>query len=599
MSARTGDAQGALPAIRRRLAAVAFADVAGYSRLMAVDDVETVRRWKQMRSEVIEPSMSRYGGRIAEIAGDAVLIEFASVVDAVRWATELQRSLRAQQDLDDPFAMRLRMGINVDDVIDDDGILQGDGVNIASRIQHAAEPGQIVVTGMVREYVMNRLPLEFRDLGTPPMKNIARPVRVFAIEWLDGGESRRVPQPYLNWSSRPTLAVLPFRNVNGSEEDAYFGEGITDEIISGLTRSRSMYVIARNSTLRYRDRAGGDNLRQIAAELDVRYLLDGSVWRRGDQLRIKVELLDVAGNRSVWSQRFDGGNDRLFEFQDRISASVVGALEPQLIAVETARAGDRPTESLDAYDCVLKAMSRLYRFTEEGFRESQELLQRAIMLDPGYARAHAYMAWCLNFVLGERQSLDLPGVRARATAAAQRALELDPNDPFVLSVAGQVRAYALKHLDEANELHERALALDENAAFGWGLSALTLAYLGRHDEARERLQNVWRLSPYDPLSFYYSIVAGIAEFVAGRYGEAVAWTRKSSRANPRFRPALRILAASLGRFGDEDGARECGRQLLALEPTFRISEFVSWYPLRRSSDLLRMAEGLRAAGLPD
>lgn len=583
-------------ALNRRLAAIAFADVAGYSRLIAANDVDAVRRWKTLRMEVIEPLMLRHGGRIAEIAGDAVLIEFSSVVNAVRWAAQTQRVQQAVH-ASDPSALKLRVGINVDDLIDDDGILQGDGVNIASRIHQAGAPGQIVVTARVRDLVLNRLPVKFRDLGTPAMKNISSPVRAFEIDWLDGVKSL-LPQPHLQWSSRPTVAVLPFRTVNGNTEDAYFGEGITDEVITGLSRSRTMYVIARNSTLRYADRDSHTDLRQIAAELDVRYLLDGSVWRQNEKLRIKVDLVDVTGNRVVWTQRFDGSNDEVFDFQDRIAASVIGALEPRLQAVEAARAGERPTESLDAYDCLLKAMSRLYKFTDESFRETGELIERSIALDPSYAQAYAYKAWRLNFVLGESRSLDPPADRRLAIEASERALELDPDDPFVICVAAQLQAFMMKNLDYANDLFDRALALDENSAFAWGLSALTRAYLGDPDDALERLQNHWRLNPYDPLNFYFWIVAGIAEYVAGRYTEAIGWTRKSSRASPNFRPALRILTASLALSGDEEGARAVAAKLLAIEPAFHVGKFLEWYPLRRPEDLTRLGEGLRAAGLP-
>ena len=266
-------------AITRRLVAVAFADVAGYSRLMALNDVETVSRWKALRTEIIEPHMHRHGGRISDLAGDGVLAEFTSAVNAVRWACDVQRGQQRNRGENDPFALQLRIGINVEDVIDDNGMLSGDGVNIASRIHQAAEPGQIVVTGGVREFVNNRFPVVFHDLGTPPLKNISRPVRVFTVEWVEEGKSASPLQPYLQWASRPTVAVLPFRTVGGSEEDRYFGEGITDEIITGLSQSRGLYVIARNSTLRYRDRA--KDLRQIASELDVRYILDGSVVVRG------------------------------------------------------------------------------------------------------------------------------------------------------------------------------------------------------------------------------------------------------------------------------------------------------------------------------
>lgn len=583
---------------RRRLAAVAFADVAGFSRLMAASDVQTLLRWRALRADVIEPLMVRHGGRIAEIAGDALLLEFPSIVNAVRWACETQRALRGSSAAQpDPFAMRLRIGINVDDVIDDDGILQGDGVNIAARIHQAAEPGQIVVTASVRNCVMNRLPVQFHDLGTPPMKNIARPVQVFRVEWVGGSQGVPVAQPYLQWSSRPTVAALPFRNLGGTDEDAYFGEGITDEIISGLSRSRSLYVIARNSTLRYRGRE--KDLRQIAAELDVRYVLDGSVQRQSQRLRIQAELVDVVANRPIWTQRFEGANEDLFEFQDRIAASIIASLGPRVLAAEAARIKDRPTESLDAYDCVLKAMAGLYRFTEESFRESGDLLERAVALDPSYAQAHAHLAWWLNFRIGEERSPDPNADRQRALAASRRAVDLDAGDAFNLAVAGHVLAFMARKPEDAVELFDQALLSDENSAFAWGLSSLTFAYLGRPDEALERLQNVWRLNPYDPLNFYFWITAGIAEFVAGRYTEAIAWTRKSRRANPRFVAALRTLAASLALSGSDEEAKAIGSELLAIEPSFRVSTFVAWYPLRRPGDLKRLAAGLTAAGLPE
>src|SRR6266404_5326577 len=548
------EASAILPStIKRRLAAIAFADVAGFSRLIALQDVDTVLRWRTLRTEIMEPHMTRHGGRIAETAGDAVLVEFPSVVNAVRWAADVQQAQERTTTTDGPLALHLRIGINVDDVIDEDGILQGDGVNIASRIHQAAEPGQIVVTAAVRDYVMNRLPLTFHDLGTPPMKNIARLVRVYTVEWTDGARGDPTAQPYLQWASRPTLAVLPFRTVRGTKDESYYGEGITDEIITGLSRNRSLYVIARNSTLRYRER--DKDLRQIATELDVRYVLDGSVQRQGTRLRINTELTDIVGNISIWAQRYEGSTDDLFEFQDRIAASILSSIEPRVRAVETARIGDRPTESLDAYHCVLRAMSLLYFFTEESYREAGKLLERAIVIDPSYAQAYAYLGWWLNFRIGDGWSKDPDKDKARA--------------------------------------------LNQNLAFAWGLSALTLAYLGRPDEGLERLQNVWRLNPFDPLNFYFWIVAGIAEFVAGRYNEAIVWLRKCRRANPRFLAGLRMLAASLAISGNEAGARAIAQELLAIEPSFRVSTFVSWYPLRRQDDLSRLEKALLAAGLPE
>lgn len=594
----TLDAPTMVPSvITRRLAAIAFADVAGFSRLIALKDVDTVLRWRSLRTEIMEPHMARHGGRIAEIAGDAVLAEFPSVVNAVQWAADVQRALARTNSSDDSSALFLRIAINVDDVIDDDGVLQGDGVNIASRIHQAAEPGQIVVTAAVRDYVMNRLPLTFHDLGTPPMKNITRTVRIYTVQWTEGARGDPIAQPYLQWAARPTIAVLPFRTLGGTDDESYYGEGITDEIITGLSRNRSLYVIARNSTLRYRDRE--KDLRQIASELDVRYVLDGSVQRQGTRLRINTELIDIIGNISIWAQRYEGSTSDLFEFQDRIAGSILSSIEPRVRAVETARLGDRPTESLDAYHCVLRAMSLLYDFTLESYIEAGELLERAIVLDPSYAQAYAYLGWWLNFWIGDGWSRNPDADTARALSVSQHAIELDPEDPFALAVAAHILSFRGKNPEEAIYLFEKALALNHNSAFAWGLSALTLAYLGRPDEANERLQNVWRLNPFDPLNFYFWIVAGIVEFVAGRYQEAIVWLRKSRRASPRFLACLRMLAAALAASGDEAGARQVAEELLANDPTFRVSNFISWYPLRRPDDLARLKKALLAAGLPE
>ena len=398
----------------------------------------------------------------------------------------------------DSFALQLRIGINVEDVIDDNGMLSGDGVNIASRIHQAAEPGQIVVTGVVREFVANRLSVIFHDLGSPPLK-----ISIDRFASLPSNGSRRAKvlpplQPYLQWSSRPTVAVLPFRTIGGSEEDSYFGEGITDEIITGLSRSRGLYVIARSSTLRYRERT--KELRQIASELDIRYILDGSVHRQQTRLRIKCELLDIVGNRLIWSERFDGSTDALFDFQDRITTSVLGRLEPRVRAVEAAQVRDHPTESLDAYHCVLKALALLYLFTAESYQAAGKLLERAIALDPSYPQAYAYLAWWLNFRIGEGWSENPEADRSRALAVSQRAIELDNEDSFVLTVGGHIQSFIGRRPAEAIDLFDQALALNQNSAFAWGLSALTLAYLGRPDEAMGRLQNVWRLNPFDPLN---------------------------------------------------------------------------------------------------
>jgi tetratricopeptide (TPR) repeat protein len=285
--------------------------------------------------------------------------------------------------------------------------------------------------------------------------------------------------------------------------------------------------------------------------------------------------------------------------QDRIAMRTLAAIEPRVQAIEAAKVSEHPTESLDAYHCVLKAISLLYQFTPETFGIAGELLERAILLDPTYAQAYAYRAWWLNFQIGEGRSTNVEEDRALAIVASRKAMELDRDDPFVLAVAGHVCSLIGRNPEEAIELFDEALALNPNSAFAWGVSALTLCYLGRPDEALERLENVWRLNPFDTLNFYFWIVAGIAEFSAGRYDQSVAWLRKCRRASPRFAANLRTLAAALALSGDEVGAKSIGQEFLKVEPTFRVSSFLSWYPLRRADDLSRLGSGLRMAGLPD
>ncbi len=423
--------------ITRRLAAIAFADVAGWSRLIERNDVETLRAWKALRADVIEPKLREHRGRVLEVAGDAVLVEFASAVAAVSWALDTQRALSHEEGDTAGPSLRLRIGINVEDVIVDEDKLIGDGVNIAARIHQLASPGEIIVTGAVRDYVWNKMPVTFTDLGERELKNITRSIRAYRIEVQGTGGIPARSQPHLSWTKRPAVAVLPFRNLSGDPEEGYFGEGITEDIINGLARSHSLYVIARNSTLRYRDRQM--DARDIADELGVRYILQGSIRRQAARLRISSELVDAVSNRTVWAEKFDGANDEIFEFQDRIAASIVGMLEPKVYQVEAARALEKPTESLDAYECVLRALSLLYTFNDKDFAEAGTYLQRAVTLDPLYAQAHAYRAWWLNLRTGEGRSTDPEADRKEAGRASATALALDPNDAFCLAVAAHIQ----------------------------------------------------------------------------------------------------------------------------------------------------------------
>jgi len=584
--------------VTRRLAAVAFADVVGWSSHVERNDLEALRAWKFLRSELIEPKYREHRGRLQHTAGDGILVEFPSAVDAVRWALETQQGISELEATEMLVHLSLRIAINVEDVIVDEDTIIGDGINIAARILQLAKPGQIVATSSVRDYVWNKMPVKFDDLGERELKNISRPIRVYRIDPLESGTKIPVPrQPHLSWSKRPAVAVLPFRDLGGNTEQAYFSEGISEDIIRGLSRSHALYVIAWNSTMRYRDRKMDNH--SIAGELGVRYVLEGSVRRRASRLRITTELVDAANDRTIWADKFDGQDSEIFEFQDRIATKITSEIEPKVYRAETARALTKPTDSLDAYDCLLRALSLFYSLDDQQFAEAGEFLQQAVTLDPSYAQAHAYLAWWLNLKRGDGRSVNLEGDAEKAINAAIRAVELDPEDAFNLAVAGHIQGFLNNSLDAAVDLFERALHLNENSAFAWGISASTYCFLGKPDEAFERLRNAWRLSPFDPLNFWFCTVAGIAEFVAGRYDQAIGWLRKAQRMNPRFFACLRTLTASLALAGDLDGAKIAAKQVLAIEPGFRVSVFASWYPLRRPGDLERLADGMRLADLPE
>jgi len=576
-----------------RTAAIVFADVANFTRHMSDDSVNTVRQWARLRETILFPELDRCSGRLVNEAGDAILAEIQSATDAVNWALRVQAAVRQLPQTGTP--MQIRIGINVDDIIDDGETIHSDGVILTSRIHQLAAPGEIVITQVTRDLVSKRVAASFRDLGTPPLKNIDSPVRLFIVESKD--TSSELVRPHASWSSRPTLAVLPFRDSGGREEDRYFGEGITEDIITGVSRSRAMFVIARNSTLQFGD--GTRTHKDIAAALGVRYLLTGSIRRQASMLRINTELTDVDLGRAVWAEHFDGVSDDIFDFQDRIVSSIVATLEPKVLNAEASRLGSRPTESLDAYDCVLRSLSELYRVEGASYSKARALLSRSVSLDPGYAQAHAYLAWCLNFVLAEGRSDDMKRDRGLALHHARQAVDLDSGDAFNLTIRGHILGLHEGNPHEALNVLEDALRLNENLPLAWALSAVGHAYLGNAGEARDRLLNVWRLTPYDPLNFFYWSAGGLIEIVDGNYGEAVRLLQRARHAKPHFRASLRLLTAALALNGKTDEARCVGRELLAEDPGFSIAEFMAWYPLKDSASRDKLAAGLQLAGLPE
>ncbi len=583
---------------RRRLIAIAFADVANFSRLVAQDDLRTGEIWQELQENLLMPLIARFDGALVGSAGDSLLVSFESAISALEWAVESQKAIEdwASELRDD--TIRLRISVNVDEVLDYEDSVIGDGINIAARLHSAAEPGQIIVTSLVRELVGGRVDATFQDIGTPRLKNIERIVHAYLVQRNDGDKSisSKLHHPYLEWSSRPAVAVLPFDSATGDKEELYFGTGITEDIITGLSRSHAFHVIARASSQKFVEKTG--DIQDIAAKLGVNYVLCGTVRRDKGRLRISAQLVNASLNHTVWAEQFRGETRDIFDFQDEIVSSVVGSFEPRLQAAETARVRNRPTHSLHAYDCVLKASSQLYLFTQESFVLSEIALQRALELDPEFARAHAMAAWRLNFLYGEERSDDVERDKALAFNHAQRAIALDPHDAFCQVVAAHLTSLVKGDPASAMQLFDNALSLDQNNAMGWATSAITLSYLGRGDEAMTRFRNAFRLSPFDSLNFSWWCGAGMAEFMNEDYEEAVHWLTKAYQANPRYAATLRMLAAALANNGNLSKAKSIANELLNLDQDFSVERFISWYPLARAKDKKALKSGLLKAGLP-
>ena len=576
----------------RRLAAIAFADVVGWTRLVERDDAAAVSAWKAVQRELIEPNIKAFGGRLIEVAGDAVLVEFPSAVDAVRWALDLLQRLedRRAGDRDNPIHMRV--GISIEDAIVDDDKLLGDGVNIASRVHQMAAPDQLVITQGVRDFVWNKLPIRLLDLGEHQLKNISRPVRTFRVQAGDGATPSI--QPHLMWDNRPTIAVLPFRS-EGSEADPYFGDGMTEEIITSLSMNRSLFVIARNSTLKYRGHRS--SAADMAAELGVRFLLEGSVQRRGKRLRINAGLIDASRNRELWAEHYDGEDEDLFTFQDQIAVSIAAAIDPHLQEAEIARVRERPTDSFGAYDCVLAwpvgAVQLQPARLRRGRRHVPPRHRAGCALRPGACASGVVAQPSLWRGLEQQPGLD----QRLADEHSQRAVQIDPRDALSLSVAGHIQSFLHKRFEVALEMFDQALHLNPSCAAAWARSGTTLAYIGRGEEALTRVRNAMRLSPFDQQTFAYCTTNGTAAIVTGRFDEAVSWLNKAQRLNPRYKASARLLVAALALSGDTAGARELASAFLESEPGFTVAGFGSWYPLQ-SPHLERVLEGLRLGGLP-
>ena len=553
--------------VERRLAAILAADVAGYSRLMGADEEGTLAALKAIRRELADPRIKEHRGRIVKTTGDGLLLEFASVVDAVRCAVEVQREMAERNtDVLPDRRIELRMGINVGDIIGDGRDIYGDGVNVAARLEALAEPGGICVSRVVRDQVRDKLSFSFEDLGEHQVKNIARPIRVHRVVLGERPGSLEPAagtsmKPSLTLPAKPSIAVLAFQNMSGDPEQEYFADGMVEEIITALSRIRWLFVIARNSSFTYKGQAV--DVKQVGRELGVRYVLEGSVRRAGNRVRITGQLIDTASGAHIWADRFDGALEDIFELQDHIANSVAGVIEPTLRAAEIRRSAERPTNDLTAYDLYLRALALAFSWEKDAIIRSLDLLEQAIDRDPQYGPALAQAAARQQDLHVNGWSNNPEAARGKGIELSRRALQVAGDDPEVLSRAAFTLGYFGEETDVAIGLLDRSLKLNPNAALGWQRSAWLRLWGGQPDLAIEHFEISLRLNPLEQRANPFMGI-GVAHFFGRRLEEAKAILLQSLQEKPNWAPTYRFLASCYAHMGRLDQAREAVGRLRAL-----------------------------------
>ena len=541
--------------VDRRLAAIFAGDIAGYSRLMGFDEEGTLRQVKAHRKELVDPKITEHRGRIVKTTGDGMLVEFVSVVDAVRCAVDIQRGM-AERNAEVPTDKRIefRIGLNVGDIISDANDIYGDGVNVAARLEALADPGGIMVSSVVHDQVRDKLSFGFEDMGEQTVKNIARPIGVHRVSLVESTPSvtfRSAEAAEPSTANRPSIAVLPFANISGDPEQEYFADGISEDIITGLSKLRWFFVIARNSSFTYKGKAV--DVTRVSRELGVRYVLEGSVRKGGNRVRITAQLIDASTGNHIWADRYDGDLADVFALQDEITKKVVAAIEPKLLEAEGVRSQGRSSEDLDAWDMVMQTNSLLWRLTKIDIDAAIAMLRLAIERYPNYAPAHSMLAIALLFraiSVGVAHSQDMK----EAALLASRATELDDNDPWAHLALGWT-AFLRRRSHDAMVEYQRALDINPNFAAARGHLGMALACDGQSDTAIHQLEQALRMSPHDPQNIFVYTGLAVAHYLAGNYPDAVDFGHKAVQQRPGFTGGHRIYVASLAQAGQIEEAR--------------------------------------------
>ncbi len=583
-----------LPAVERRLAAILAADMVGYSGLMEAEEAGTLARLRTHRLELIDPAIAKNNGRIIKTAGDGMLVEFQSVGNAVQCAVEIQRRM-ARRNADVPAGrwIQFRIGINLGDVIIEGDDIFGDGVNVAARLQTLAEPGGICVSRAVRDQVQvgDRFDVEFEDLGDQSVKNIARPIRVFRVLLEEKAPAAAQPAPpTATVAAKPSIAVLPLANMSGDPEQEFFADGLTEDIITELSRFRELFVISRNSAFVYKGRA--TKIQDVAAELGVQYVVEGSVRKAGNRVRVTVQLIDAESDRHVWAERYDRDLEDIFAIQDEVTAAIVATLPGRVEADSHDRAKRKLTTNMAAYECVLAGKVLHHRSTRDANLEAQQLLDRAISLDPEYAHAHAWKACVLGQTWVHGWTTDRDATWKRVVEELQTALALDDNDSDVHRTLAAVSITYGDH-DKAAYHQERGLSLNPNYDLLVVQQGELLTWLGRPEEGIEWIKRAMRLNPYHPERFWNHL--GRAYFVARRYAEAAEAFARISRPDHTHHA---FIAAAFAQMGDATAASAHAQEVVKQQPEFSVESYLETLHYKRESDREHHRESLLKAGLP-
>ena len=588
--------------VERRLAAVLAADIAGYSRLMGRDEERTLAQLKSFRKTLVDPGIATHRGRIVKTTGDGMLVEFASAVDAARCAVEVQREMaRRNIGVSPELRIEFRIGIHVGDIIIDDNDIFGDGVNIAARLEGIAEPGGVCISDDAHRQIRGKIDIAFDNIGEQTLKNIAEPMGAWRIR-LAGeatpairSSSSPIQVQDLTLPDKPSIVVLPFDNMSAEAGQDYLADGIVEAITAALSCIRSFFVIARSSAFTYKGRAV--NARDIGKELGVAYMLEGSVQKAGNRLRIIVQLIETEGGAHVWSSRFDGAIEEFFDLEDRITEQVAGALQPSIRIAEIERSRRKRPQDLGSYDFTMRAMPHVWALEKEESGKALELLEKALAIDPEYPLALSLAGWCHAQRSVYNWADDIAGSQAMARSLAERAAEMSGDDPIILAVLGAVHTFVHNH-GTARLLLERAVTLDPNAAWAWSRLGWLENYSDRPQKAIANFEHALRLSPIDPMNFNNYVGIGSAHEVAQEYDEAAAFYRRALEERPNASWIYRNLAAALSGADRVEEAKQAFAEMLRSYPDLTVSKYKQAMVFSPAA-LNRMAENLRKLGLPD